>query len=270
MSGKFSKKAKKSPSRKRKSGSGLWIGLCAFLVLLGLSVVLLLALTSDEDTSQPQETTPTTVQTEMENPAAETTEPAVQIDEIIESDMNMENGLEIINIGKYTGLYMEDGSDEIVSDVMMIVVRNNGEQDVQLGRITAVCGGEEYRFTLTNLAAGAQVVLLDQDRKASPGAQLTSAVLETSTFFEEPMDVMADVIRISGLNGMLNVQNISDADIDGDIYIYYKYAARDIYYGGITFRVRVEGGLKAGELRQIPAGHYSPDGCAIVQVMTHE
>ena len=59
-------------------------------------------------------------------------------------------------------------------------------------------------------------------------------------------------------------------DISGDIYIYYKFAATDIFYGGITFRVRVEGGLKAGELRQIPAGHFKPGECRIVQVSIYE
>ena len=90
--------------------------------------------------------------------------------------------------------------------------------------------------------------------------------MENVAVFDEPMDLMADTIRISGMDGMLNVENISDRDITGQIYIYYKYASADTFYGGITFRVPVEGGLKAGELRQVPAGHYSPEGCTLVQV----
>lgn len=196
--------------------------------------------------TQPQESVP-----------SETTAPQFVLD----------YGLEITDSGKYTGMYMEDGSDEVLSDVMMIIVRNNGEQDIQLAEITAAADGETYRFQLTNLAVGERAVLLDLDRKSA--AELTSAVLDKAARFDEPMDLYEDTIEVSGVNGMVNVQNISDEDIAGDIYVYYKYAGEDIYYGGITFRVRVEGGLKAGEIRQIPAGHFNAEGCAVVQVTIH-
>lgn len=182
--------------------------------------------------------------------------------------INLGYGLQITDSGKYTGVYMEDGSNEVLSDVMMVVVQNNGGQDIQLSELTALCGGGEYHFKLTNLAVGARAVLLDVDRKPSGGA-LTSAALENTVLFDEPMHLCTDSIQLSGMEGMMNVRNISDADIQGDIFIYYKYAAEDLFYGGITFRVRVEGGLKAGEICQIPAGHYSPETCTVVQVGIH-
>lgn len=195
------------------------------------------------------------------------TEPAVSEQQ---EPINLGYGLQITDSGRYTGLYMEDGSNELVSDVMMVIVQNNGAEDIQLAEFTAVSGGEEYHFKLTNLAAGERVVLLELERRAASSAPLESAVLGNTALFPEPMELYEDTIEIGGLEGMLNVQNISDADISGDICIYYKYAAQDIYYGGITFRVRIEGGLKAGELRQIPAGHFDPDGCAVVQVTIYE
>ena len=198
-------------------------------------------------------------------PAGESQAAAPTLDQ---TDYNLGYGLKITDSGQYSGMYVEDGTNEIVSDVMMLVIRNDGEKDVQLAEITALCGGEEYRFTLTNLAAGERAVLLEQERKAA--AALSSAVLDNCVLFSEPMGLCEDVLQIGGLDGMLNVKNISGADIQGDIYICYKYAARDLLYGGITFRVQIEGGLKAGELRQIPAGHYTPDGCALVQVTVHE
>lgn len=184
--------------------------------------------------------------------------------------INLGYGLEITDAGSYSGAYVEDGSCEIVSDVMMVVVRNTGELDIQLADITALCSGAEYTFRLTNLAAGERAVLLELSRKGAGDAVLESAVLSNVAAFETPMELHEQTIQISGLNGMLNVKNISGSDISGDIYVYYKFAAQDIFYGGITFRVRVEGGLKADEIRQIPAGHYDPDGCRIIQVTIHE
>ena len=204
-----------------------------------------------------------------EKPSKDHSNAGLHIELEDQKPINLGHGLKIVDAGRYTGLYVEDGSNEILSDIMMVVVRNGGEQDFQLAEITAVCGKEEYRFTLTNLRAGGQAVLLAQDRKTAVGGQVTSAIMENPVLFQEPMSLQEDVIQISGLDGMLNVKNISATDITNDIYVYYKYSAEDIFYGGITFRICVEGGLKSGEIRQIPAGHYTADGCAIVQVTTH-
>ena len=48
--------------------------------------------------------------------------------------------------------------------------------------------------------------------------------------------------------------------------MYYKNSATDLLYGGITYRSKVSGGLKAGEIRQITAGHYNPKSSSIVMV----
>lgn len=253
MRGKFEKKRNKKKNP---------LGLIA-LVLLGLVVVgVVLLLTLPGDKTPQSDTDAPSTQAPTESEAAV----SVQIEPVEQPAINLGYGLEIVDAGSYTGLYMEDGADEIVSGVMMIVVRNSGESDMQLAKITALCNGEELHFTLTNLSVGAQAVVLEQDRKTASGEAISSAILETQVLFQEPMSLLEDRIQISGLDGMLNVENISDSDIAGDIYIYYKYAAQDAFYGGITFRVCVEGGLAAGELRQIPAGHYSPAGCVIVQV----
>lgn len=220
---------------------------------------------------RPEETTPQPVGKPVQTPAVstESTVPLTLPEIETEPRINLGYGLEITDSGKYSGLYMEDGSDELLSDVMMVIVRNNGEQDVQLADFTVSADGGEYRFRLTNLAAGERAVLLDLDRKPS-GGTVSSAAVENVALFAEPMALCEDRISVSGMDGMLNVQNISGEDIKGDIFVYYKYAAQDLYYGGITFRVRVEGGLKAGEIRQIPAGHYTAEGCAIVQVMIYD
>ena len=197
------------------------------------------------------------------------TAPSVQMEIRQFQSINLGYGLSITDVGSYTGMYMEDGSDEIVSGVMMIVVSNEGDEDIQLADIELSQNGEIYSFRLTNLAAGARAVVLERERREHPEGEPQSAILKETVIFSEPVGLCEDRIGISGMDGMLNIQNVSDTDIDGDVYVYYKYAADDLFYGGITFRVRVEGGLDAGEIRQIPAGHYSPSGCAIIHVECH-
>ena len=263
-------------NKKKIGGKGLVLGLIALIVVCIIAVMVTVFLPGEQttkpavQTNKPVLTTPVQTQPQASSSAQQQTEPSQNGFAAQQGTINLGYGLEITDAGQYTGLYMEDGSNEVLSDVMMIVVYNGGDSDVQLAEITAVSGGEEYHFTLTNLAVGTRVVLLDTDRKASSDGALSSAVLDTVAMFQEPMDLAEDVIEVGGLDGMVNVRNISDADITGTVYVYYKYASEDVYYGGITFRVAVEGGLAAGEIRQIPAGHYTPDGCEIVQVSIYE
>lgn len=249
-------------NNKKKIGRG---GLVILIILIAavIAAVMLWSFLPDQPEQKPRKTTAA-----AETSAVQTTgETAPGLHEV---NLDLGFGLEIIDKGSYTGAYMEDGSNEILSDVMMIIVRNSGDADIQLSDITAVCGGQEYRFRLTNLAVGSQAVLLDLDRRSAVDGELSSVTMDNTAFFSEPMSLREDAICIGGLDGMLNVENVSGNDLSGDIYIYYKYASEDLFYGGITFRVRIEGGLKAGELRQIPAGHYEPAGCTIVQVTIYE
>lgn len=252
-------------NNKKNSGRVVMILMIA-VIAIGIALVMTSSFLPDGPVSKPRQTSAATTAVSVETKPTQTVKAEVQ--EF--SPINLGYGLEITDVGSYTGIYMEDGSGEMVSRVMMIVVQNNGEHDLQLGQIAVSCGEEEYAFSVTNLRAGSRAVLLELERKPEPDDVPMCAVLENPVLFEEPMDLCADVIEIGGLDGMLNIENISGVDISGDVYVYYKYTSSDLYYGGITFRVRVEGGLKAGELRQVSAAHYDPNGCAIVQVVILE
>ena len=91
-------------------------------------------------------------------------------------------------------------------------------------------------------------------------------MLENAAFFTSELSLMEDSLQIQILDGVMNVTNISDSDIDGDIYIYYKNAAMDLYYGGITYRSSIAGGLKQSETRQLSGGHISKTGTKVMFV----
>ena len=78
--------------------------------------------------------------------------------------------------------------------------------------------------------------------------------------------ICEDRIQVGGLEGALNIENISEEDIPGNIVIYYKNVAGDVFYGGITYRVTIEGGLKADEIRQVMSAHFNADNSEIVMV----
>ena len=89
---------------------------------------------------------------------------------------------------------------------------------------------------------------------------------ENLALFQQHLSLYEDKISIQILNGAINVTNISGEDIPGDILIYYKNYVSGIYYGGITYRIRLEGGIKAGEIKQGTAAHFNPNNSTVVFV----
>ncbi|MBR6610290.1 MAG: hypothetical protein IKK99_08760 [Oscillospiraceae bacterium] len=188
-------------------------------------------------------------------------------DQLEEHYINLNNGLVITDIGSYTGIYMEDGSDEVVSGVLMMVVKNTGDKTVQYAKITLETGETDGLFELTTLPPSQSVVLLEQTRMSyDKNTAYTTATTENLALFSAEPSLMTDKLELQVLDGVINVTNISDNDIDGEIVVYYKNSATELYYGGITYRSRITGGLKAGEIRQVVGAHLSKSGTAIMFV----
>lgn len=244
-------------NQKKNNHLQMWPVLILLMVVL-TAVVLLLP----QDTAEPPAPTnaPAT-----DAPTDETTGDTVPPMTFAEPVVKLGRDLQITDLGSYAGIYMEDGTNEPVTNVMMLVLHNAGNADLQYLELELTYEGRIYSFKATNLAAGSAAVLLEQERQPYPGGEPDEAAVRHAAFFDEPMTLCTDVLQISGMEGALNVKNISDRDIAGDIYIYYKYCSTDLLYGGITFRARVPG-LQAGAIYQVPTGHYSPDSCVIVQV----
>ena len=180
--------------------------------------------------------------------------------------INLDDGLKITLVGSYNGIYMEDGSGDKVDDVLSIVVLNTNEKDLQYAEIYLKYEDYTAEFTVTNLPTGQSALLLEKKRAISREEKPDAYLLENEVFFKTPMDNMEKVIQVSGVNGVANIKNISDDDIVGDVVIYFKNYAQDMFYGGITYRITIKDGLKAGELKQTNAGHFSPSESKIVSV----
>lgn len=175
------------------------------------------------------------------------------------------SNLYITDIGKYTGAYMEDGSDEIVTDVLMVVLKNDNDTALQLARINLQYADFTANFEVTNLPAGESVVLLEKNRHEYVSQSYLRATVENVSFFQNAMSLQEDKIKITGDKGLLTIENLTDETL-GEIYIYYKNSAVDLYYGGITYRARVDAGLKPGKSTTVMTNHYYPNACTILDV----
>lgn len=245
----------------------------SLLLASAMGFMLLTGCAERQETTEP-ETTPdinTSVEEATPTDPEQPNEPAKgtqgSASHMEEANINLGNGLFITDIGGYTGVYMEDGSDELVSGVLMLVVNNTGDSAVQYAEIELSVGDQVGLFTLSTLPGGESVVLLEKNRLIfDDTADYSTAVMKNVVMFTEPLSLMEDKLKLQVLDGAINVTNTSEKNISGDIVIYYKNSAADLYYGGITYRARIEGGLAAGEIRQVMGNHLSQTGTTIMFV----
>lgn len=250
-----------------------------FILLLALALCLSLCACSEEtEESIPSESIAATQPSETETASSESTElpevegqteptEEIQLTHVEDVSINIGYGMEISDIGDYTGIYMEDGSDELVSGVLMCVVTNTGESTIQFAKFQLLCGEETADFEISSLPPGQSLVALEKNRKSYQPDQTYSAVIaEDAALFADEPNLQEDLVKIQMLDGIINVTNISEEDITGDVVVYYKNASSDLLYGGITYRVRIEGGIPAGVIRQMPAGHMTDSGTKILFV----
>lgn len=258
MNGKYEiKKTKDGRNRK----GVMWIAILATILVLALAMIITNTQSNGgETTPDPQSSQPTGAN---QTGKSDSQEMAVTLDE----------GLEVISIGSYTGVYMEDGSDEVLSNILMLRVVNNGDTTIEYAEIHMVIGEQTAEFSLSTLKSGATIVLLEKNRMAySNAGDYTSAeiISQNVALFKQPLELQEDKLEFQILDGAINVTNISGQDIPGIITIYYKNAAGGIYYGGITYRIRLDSGIKADEIRQLMATHFSDTGSEIMFVTIAE
>ena len=225
-----------------------------------------------ETTITAQEETALTADAETTATAdAETTAPADAETPSVEAKpqdvFDLGSDVKITGFISYTGAFMEDRTDEVVTDVLAIKVTNSGEEYIQTMDITLSAGDTQAQFSLSTLFPGETVVVLEKNRMAySTAPEFEKAETSAVALFDGHPGMCEDKLDIQCLNGVINVTNISNEDISGDILIYYKNYVSGVYYGGITYRIRIEGGLKAGGIHQGTAAHFNPDNSTVVFV----
>ena len=280
MSGKYTTKNRKRKNRKMRPVLIAAVILLSIALVLSLLLVVYLEHRDIENTPQgttedqvPPATAGTSTGTNPAQPSASNTTVPTTSGATAPSTseevclFELDNGVKIIGMMPYTGAFMEDRTDEVVTDVLGIQVKNTGETYIQTMDITLTAGEIQAQFSLSTLFPGETVVALEKNRMAySSAPEFEQATAGSAVLFDGHPGMCEDKLKIQCLNGVINVTNISDKDITGDILIYYKNYVSGMYYGGITYRILIAGGLKAGQIHQGMAAHFNPDNSAVVFV----
>lgn len=253
--------------KKQSTDPRKWLWLVLTVAAICLCVLIMFSSGQGEGSVQiPIEETKTLVESTADTQVNSTASVTESVENTSPSIIMLDDGLEITSMGSYTGIYMEDGSDELVSDVMYLTVTNRGEEDIEYAEFTAQSAEHTYSFSVSTLPVGMGAVLLEKERKPYDADQRYVVTAEKVAHYQYPLELHEDLLAFQILDGAINVINQSDDDIEDDIVIYYKNYSNDLLYGGITYRIRLEGGLQAGEVRQIMAKHFSDTGSRIMFV----
>lgn len=169
-------------------------------------------------------------------------------------------GVSVEDCFLYTGEYIEDASFENCENVVAIKVKNSSLNDIQLIRIIIKTDVKEMIFEISTLLAGATVTALEKSKQTmGENEKIVEISYENRVYFAENVSLKEDVFQVQGNLATINIKNISDTEIGSDVYVYYKMKDADgNYFGGITFRAKAAGGLKPGEIKQLPASKFDP------------
>lgn len=186
--------------------------------------------------------------------------------------------LSVLGVGKYSGSYFEDASDDSVLDILAIVVQNTGDDWISDATISMECNGSTAVFTIASLPGQTCAILLDRNRMVCPtDAVLRAPVCSSCNIGVDGVvfDFGEDFSLPTNGGDVLVLRNISGQEITSDALLYYKSVARYgkheevLYLGGITYSYRFNGPIRDGEERQASPDHFTKDGSAILY-MTYE
>ncbi len=195
---------------------------------------------------------------ETETTPQQSTAPAAPTDMLptADSPLHLGKDLYVVQIGNFSGRYVEDGSDMDVTDVCAVAVVNRGQQTVQLAQFQISHGTNVYEFRLTTLPPGETAIVQELNRMSFENANVRPvAAMETAVLFNQEPTLHEDVFGITGSEGGIELRNLTNEDIAGPIYVYYKTRTADGFAGGITYRITVPE-LKAGDSYQAAAAHF--------------
>lgn len=166
----------------------------------------------------------------------------------------------------YEGVYLEDGSEEAVTDVAALILENTGTIGVEYVQIVLQQNGRELSFDGTYIPPKSRVLLLEENKQPYSPAPVTACRCRTVIpgVFDRAERTVS--IREIGL-GTLEVTNLSEQDLEG-IHIFYKHheGENDLYVGGITYSTVIPD-LAPGETRSVTPYRYASGYAQVVAVV---
>lgn len=165
--------------------------------------------------------------------------------------------------GRYSGAYVEDGSDDPVTDVAIILVKNPTSDFLEYARVEYDIGGQKAVFVVRGLPPGAAAWVLEASRLTIQPGSVFSLVDEVTSFGSP--GIGSDGLKLTADAGVITALNETEVNLH-NVYIYYRQCHTDgNFLGGICYRVSL-GMLEPGKPVTVTAGHFDPENGKIVKI----
>lgn len=141
-----------------------------------------------------------------------------------------------VEISRFSGGFVEDGSGDQVRDVAAILVANNTGKFLELATVTYKVGDRTATFQVTGLPSGKQAWVMESNRLTlSDGDEL---VLEDCQETYNPNAILSsDDLSVSRQGNSLTLTNTSGRKLS-NVAVYYKNTLEDgTFLGGITYYI---------------------------------
>ena len=176
---------------------------------------------------------------------------------------------DLVSFIPYTAKFIRVANFDGEAIINSIKIKNMSGTDCRYAEIKATTEDGDFEFVLTTLKDGDSVAVLEKNKKSCKEKfGIKSIAIEKFAAFDEKPQLCEDIFELTVNNRVINIKNISDKDIDGTIYVYYKNQKDNILFGGITYRIPFDS-LKAGELKQASSKHLSKKN-SVLEFVTYE
>lgn len=166
--------------------------------------------------------------------------------------------------GRFSGQYLEDGSDEPVENVAVILITNQSNEFLEFATLTFDIGGKGANFIVTGLPAGRSAWVMEAKRLVI-GSGADFLYQDCVSTFRDDIVATTDKIDLTAKGNMLTATNVSEEALS-DVVVYYRVLHTDgNYLSGVTYTANF-GTLEPGASVETLAGHFSADNCKIVRI----
>lgn len=180
----------------------------------------------------------------------------------------LSNGLAIVRSGSYTGLFVEDGSNEPCQEILALVVTNTSDRFLEWAEIAVPVGDRYAYFRLSSLPAGQSLLVMEKTAAAYVSdAAYGEAVLLSTAEGNKEFSLHTDRFSITAADHVVNLTNLTPENISGNIAIYYKNVAGGIYIGGITYKKTLPSGVAGGAVAQFICENYTVAGSELLFIV---
>lgn len=160
----------------------------------------------------------------------------------------------IKGMGIYEGPYLEDGSNNPVTDVAALWITNCSQHPIQQGAVVLEIDQEQYVFEIFAVPPGECVFVCESERKQFTNMTITAC---SGWAVEDTWPAIQGLFTISEI-GMdtLEIKNLTDQMVPHIQLLYKSYDQEsNVYIGGICHTLEVLS-LRPGESRTVTPYRY--------------